>query len=108
MWACTVHKVQDQAGKTKDIEVSIEQDKNRKQHLVGKFHRNAIMINQNVCKRLYNESMLSPPLMRLVTSNTLLITLLNKRSLRKPDNILSDKLLNSMQLNLDEMHQQRH
>ena len=55
--------------------------------------------------------MLSPPLMRLVTSNTLLITLLNKRSLRKhSDNILSDiGLLNSnilclkeTQLNLDE------
>ena len=66
-------------------------------YLVGKYHRNAIKINQNAkqeYERLRNEIMLTPLLLPQVTSDSLTSTLLNTRSLRKH----SDDILNDMAL----------
>ena len=63
-------------------------------YLIGKYNRNAIKVNQNAkqeYERLHNESMLTPLLLPQVTSDSLTITLLNIRSLRKhSDDILND------------------
>ena len=66
-------------------------------YLVGKYHRNAIKVNQNAkqeFERLHSESMLTPLLLPQATSDSLTITLLNTRSLRKH----SDDILNDMAL----------
>ena len=66
-------------------------------YLVIKYHRNAIKVNPNAkqeYERLHNESMLTPSLLSQVTSDSLTITLLNTRSLRKhSDDILNDLAL---------------
>ena len=62
-------------------------------HLLGKYHRNAIKVNQNAKKEYesYKESLLLPSLLLQTRSDTLTLTLLNTRSLRKhSDDILSD------------------
>ena len=62
-------------------------------HLLGKYHRNTIKVNQNAKKeyeRLYKESLLLPPLLLQTKSDTLTLTLLNTRSLQKHSDILSD------------------
>ena len=60
-------------------------------HFVGKYDRNTRKVNDNVkneYERLYNESLLLPPLLLQTRSNTLTLTLLNTRLLRKhPDDI---------------------
>ena len=63
-------------------------------YLIGKYHRNTIKLNQNAkqeYERLHNESMWTPLLLPQITSDSLTITLLNTRSLRKhSDDILND------------------
>ena len=71
-------------------------------HLLAKYHRNAITVNQNVKKeyeRLYMESLLLPSLLLQTSSDTMTLTLLNSRLLRKhSDDILSDVNLISNEL----------
>ena len=109
-WACTVHKVQGLSLKEGVISFDLQRQKSFNQgqmyvalsrifkfdnmYLIGKYHRNAIKVNQNAkqeYERLHNESMLTPLLLPQVTSDSLTITLLNTRSLRKhSDDILND------------------
>ena len=109
-WACTVHKVQGLSLKDGVISFDLQRQKSFNQgqmyvalsriskfdnmYLIGKYHQNAIKVNQNAkqeYERLHNESMLTSLLLPQVTSDSLTITLLNTRSLRKhSDDILND------------------
>ena len=82
-------------------------------HLLGKYHHNAIKVNQNAKKeyeRLHKESLLLPPLLLQTRSDALTLTLLNTRSLKKHlDDILSDvDLLNNDVLCFTETQLQLH
>ena len=65
-------------------------------HLIGKYNRNAIKVNKSTKKeyeRLYCACLLSPLLSPKASNDTLTITLLNTRSLRRhseAEDILSD------------------
>ena len=109
-WACTIHKVQGLTLKEGVVSFELQREKNFSQgqmyvalsriskfenmHLLGKYHRNAIKMNQNAKKeydRLHKESLLLPPLLLQTRSDAVTLTLLNIRSLKKHlDDISSD------------------
>ena len=128
-WACTIHKVQGLTLKEGVVSFELQRQKNFSQgqmyvalsriskfenmHLLGKYHHNAIKVNQNAKKeyeRLHKESLLLPPLLLQTRSDALTLTLLNTRSLKKHlDDILSDvDLLNNDVLCFTETQLQLH
>ena len=120
-WECTVHKVQGLTLKEGVISFDLQKQKSFNQgqmyvalsriskfdnmYLIGKYHRNAIKVNQNAkqeYERLHNESMLTPLLLPQVTSDSLTITLLNTRSLREHSDDNDVLCLTETQLHLNE------